>query len=759
MFCFVSSEAVRPRGGATFVAPQVIARPASSRAVTKVNGFAGRRLGAWVLGVLLLGGAGDLPTRAQAPVAAGGGGVVGIDPIDPVRARRTNPVAVTGKAASGEAVIVRAVDADGTERGRWSAQANDEGNYRIAVDRSQLPAGRWLTLQASAGREEHASADDEAREAKLFVFPVIDPGATLTPVTARGRDLMLNGRPWGFAGLNYTRFLIEFSIRGSFERVVEDLQTHADWGISVLRIPLHLGMIQPAPGVFPDDPRHADLLKAHGLNPAFHELLEYFIALSGHHGMRVVFDWHEMPTDPYRYFVGGNHHDKGSDRPGKGIAWLFDQGTGLAADATDPRFVQAIVDTNRWLARRFRGNGNILGFEAPYNEPHSINDSSDSAWRRLAAATAWAVRIEDPERLTFGMPPAWGHNNVLTSVTWQLPESLSGMAPHYYLGNGPVALRADAPERKEPWLARDVAATFDHSFAAVAMPHSAAPYPVWNGESGEHGYASFLPDLPRDEAASLMIEAQLVQAYAAGMVGSLGWTLTGHDTVYAPLMEIYGAAYRRFAPVYRAGPVDYHGAQVLFVQNPAAEPVRNGLNHACVPFARLALDLHLAPVHYMTDDQLLANGLIQMAVGLEQVEEVASGLTYRAAVADTRNMDARTIELLENSKIPVLWVDDADQLTPERLGAFLAEAGVSWDRKTSPELQLIKGPRHLLVYRRSGDGPARVYPHLDEPGAFRLIGEDGATVFEGTAVRLADEGLDVEVPRWRSAIFTVEPRT
>ena len=668
--------------------------------------------------------------------------------------RLDNPVIVAGQADPGAELSVEALNEAGGRVGEWRARAGADGRFTLKVDRAALPEGRRVALRARAGAEGKWSA-----EAPFFVYPVINDGQTLPAIAASGRNLMLNGKPWGFAGLNYTRFLIEFSLRPNFERVVEDLRTHADWDVSVVRVPLHLGMIQPAPGVFPDDARYEEVLRSYRVDPAFFELLEYFIALCGHHGIRVVFDWHEMPTDPYRYFVGGNHHDKGTGKPGTGIAWLVDPATGRAAEPGDPEFTEAIVSTNRWLARRFLGNGTVLGFEAPYNEPHSVTDSSDMAWRRLAADATRAVVLEDPTRLVFGMTAAWGHNNVLPSATWQLPDLMTGMAPHYYLGNGPVPTRADAPQRKEPWLARDVAATFDYSFAAVAMPHSGAPYPVWNGESGEHGYESFLPDMDPLEAASLMIEAQLVQAYAAGMVGSLGWTLTGHERIYTPLMEIYGAAYRRFSPVFRAGPVDYRRADVLFVQNPGAVPVNNGLNHACVPLARLALDLHLGPVHYMTDDQLLANGLVQISVGLEQVEEVATGLEYRAAIVDTRNIDSRALALLAESKIPVLRSDDVARLTPDDVAAFLRGAGVTVDRRSPAELQLIAGPQHLLVYRRSGDGgPARVFPRLKVEGVLELVDESGATAFRGTAAELTEQGLMVDVPKWRTAIYSVRPR-
>jgi len=669
--------------------------------------------------------------------------------------RHENPVSVKGTAASGAEVAIEARDKAGRVLSQWDVQADDAGAFVFELDRTELPDGRWISLRAQ-------SDETWSEDTPFFVHPVIDETATLPMVSASGRELFLEGKPWGFAGLNYTQFLIEFSVRNNqnFERMVEEVRTQTEWGVRVFRVPLHLGMIQPAPGVFPDDPRYTEVLESHGVLTDFYELLEYFIAVSGHYGARVVLEWHEMPTDPYRYFVGGNFRDKGTGRPGTGIAWLANQETGEVAGPGDPAFTKAIVDTNRWLARRFRGNGNLLGFEAPYNEPHSVEDSSDTAWRHLASATSMAVIREDPERLVFGMAPAWGHNNVLASVTWRLPDTMTGVSPHYYLGNGPVAAREDAPQRKEPWLARDVAATFDHSFAAVAMPHSGAPYPVWNGESGEHGYSSFLPDMDRLEASSYMVEAQLVQAYAAGMVGSLGWTLTGHPDVYEPMKDIYRKMYQRFSPVFEAGPVDYKRAEVLFVQNPGAVPINNGLNHACVPFARLALDLHLAPVHYMTDDQLLANGLVQISAGLEQVEEVAATLSYRAAVIDTRNIDSRALDLLENSGIPLLEVDDADRLSADQLAAFLKKAGLDLDRKTAPEMQLIAGREHLLVYRRSGEskGAQKVYPRLHVEGRFSLVNEDGKTVFTGTAQKLAKDGLRVTLPKWRTAIFKIEQK-
>lgn len=679
---------------------------------------------------------------------------VTLEPVPSQSPHTSKHIEIAGRTSADSQVKVKAFDPSGRQFTEFDLQASETGEFFIRAPRSALPAGP-IKLRAGIVESDQTVAR-WANDVRVYVYPDLKPRHQLPMVRREGRHLLVDNKPWAFMGLNYTHFLLGFARNPDFETVAEDFRKYADWGVSVIRIPLHLGMFQPRPGVFPDDPEYATIIRSHGLDHRFFELFDYAVAVAGHHGIRIVLDWHEMPTDPYRYFVGGNNHDAGTGRPGTGIAWLYDQDKQSAKGPGDQAFVQAIADTNRWLARRYKGNGNIFAFEAPYNEPHSIEDSAEFAWRQITIASIRPIVAEDPERLTFGMPPAWGHSNVLPSVTWLLPDEMDGMTPHHYLSNGPIPFREDAKERKEPWLARDRSATFDHSFYAVSLPHSAAPYPVWNGESGEHGYQSFLPELSHREAASFMIEAQTVQAYAAGWTGSLGWTLTGHPTVYQPIEDLYESIYRRFSPVYAAGPVEMDNAQVLFVQNPGAVPVANGLNHALVPFAKLALDLHLTPVHYMTDVQLLSTGLVQMAVGLEQVEQITAGLPYQAIVVDTRNLDRRALELVQSSGIPVLVVEDAAALSQTRLAEFLKSAGIQMDELTPSELQLIKGPKHLLVYRRSGDGPARIHPRLDWEGSFTLVDENGVTAFKGTASELIDEGIEIDLPTWRTAIYRIQ---
>ena len=80
--------------------------------------------------------------------------------------------------------------------------------------------------------------------------------------------------------------------------------------------------------------------------------------------------------------------------------------------------------------------------------------------------------------------------------------------------------------------------------------------------------------------------------------------------------------------------------------------------------------------------------------------------------------------------------------------------------KTPRELQLVVGPEHVIAYRRldGGQNPARAHPQLRREGNFALVDERGETVFHGDAEALAREGIEVDLPLWRSAIYRIEPR-
>ncbi len=648
-------------------------------------------------------------------------------------------------------LVVRAKYADGTTRDvtqHSSLTPADPGV--LTVDEYG-----YLTPVAAGTTE---ITIDHLGVSHTFPVEIRDP-QELGPLTVVGGKLLDGDRPFGFTGFNYDLVMLKFPRTADWTGLDADIALMAHWGLRVIRVPINLGMVQPARGVFPDDDAWLGEITSRGMNPQWPAMLDHFAARAGRHGIRLVLDWHRYPVDPYDYWSGGNNHDAGTGKPGTAFAYLAPSRTERGTfNVADPEHLGTLLDSHRWLAAHFKGNHAIMGIEIPHNEPHDAYMSIQSNWRRVTEQCAMAVKGADPQRLVFAMVGAYGHD-VSTSVsTWQLPNIVDGNAPHHYMPNAPIDLRPDAEQRRSPWLARNVDDVFSHAIASLFAPYSTSG-PVYNGEGGSYGWESFLPDLPQSEAGELMIEAGLAQYYAAGAVGQLHWALWHNAVDFVPFREAFERHYRRFSPVYAAGPVDWSGAQVAVIQNPAAVPIANGHNFAVVPFVRLALDLHLPSFHLLTDDEIIDRLLTMVPTGLEQVDGLSADFDYKAVVVDRRNLDARVRSVLEADgfPVPILWVDDMAALEREALASFLAGAGVPVDERTGVDHQLIVGPEHLVVYRRSAKNPARdkVYPRIEREGSFRLLAEDGSSVFSGTSAQLAQGGIRVPLAKWRSAIFRI----
>ncbi len=684
-------------------------------------------------------------------------GRVLVDPIDPAALRLSPGVKISGSAAPGVEQVTLQFTPDSEKASVVERQASvREGRFELAISANELqPAVAYMVAAKPVDSGEEFSPAQ-----RLFVYPPLT-GKSCPPVKRVGPDLVREGKRFGFVGANYTRFLLGLSRRTDYEMVARDVVEMKSFGVRVARVSMDFGMIQPALGVLPDSPEYAQVMRKHNMDPDFVDNLDYFVALAGEMGIYTVIDWHGMATDPYRYFLGGVEQDRGTGKPGTAAAYLAPSPTERGEfDLANPMHVEALLNSHRWAARHFKGNPNVLGIEVPFNEPHTKFMAVEANWRRIVDLCARAIAEEDPEMMTFSLGPSWSHNNLLASVTWLPPDRVTGAAPHFYQANGPVPLRPDAKTMREPWLARESEGTFGWAFTAVMMPFSAVDYPIYNGETGAHGAEMVLPDRSFVEAASILIEAQLVQEYASGMIGRLEWTMWGNKGGFIPLVDVYHKLFNRFAPVYEAGPIDRQHADILFVQHPEAVPSTNGYNHACIPFAKAVLDLHLKHVHYMTDDQVRYIGAAEMPVGIEQVVETAESLKYKAIIVDKRNLDPKTSAILQSTGVPTLWLDNAEELTADRLAEFLDSVGVPSDRKTPRELQLIEGTEHLIVYRRldGGSNPTRAYPMLNRTGKFELLDESGRSVFSGTVQDLRNTGLEIDLPLWRSAIYRIVSR-
>lgn len=674
------------------------------------------------------------------------------DPIPAKALFSSDVLTISGRAAAEVQSVTARI---GTSPLAGAAVRN--GTFSLKIPKEKLPVAEFcsITLDAVAGNVIGSRALPE-----LFIYPTLKQ-TRLKQVTVQNGKLYRDGRPFAFTGTNYTDFQLGLSIRPDmdYHSIASAVKRMAEWKMNVIRLPLNVGLIQPAEGIFPDDPRWKEEYRKHGLKEYYFDYVDYLIALAGDCGLYVVLDFHGFPVDPYRYFLGGQPSDRVKGKPGTAISWLEND---KKSDRTFPEFrnrheVKALEESFRWLARHWKGNTNLLGFEVPYNEPHDAFMSIPKNFNRITGKITSIIHAVDPERLVFSMPASWGHDNVSWPATWFPPAGIAGGAPHFYVANGPVPLRPEAQKSPNPWLCRDVKQTFAYALPAVLLPYSGCEYPVYNGEGGEYGHGSFLPGMKPDEAADYMIENTLVQCYAAGLSGALQWTLWSEAESFRPYEKIYEKQYTRFGDVYRAGPVDWSNAEVALIQNVAAVPIQNGYNHACVPFAQLMLNLHLnGNVRYWSDDQIIYSGLTNVSEGLEQVSEARLESSCKAIIVDSRNLDSRVRAALEALDTPVLWTDDPAALETGKVAAFLSAAGVKVNRKSPPEIQLIEGPGHLIAYRRMGeDSRSRIYPMLKRTGNFTLTDENGRIVFRGNSDELYQKGIVLALPKWRSAILTI----
>lgn len=632
-----------------------------------------------------------------------------------------------------------------------------DGKFKITLEKQQLKPAKLYQI---ACRENGNNDQSDAALQYVFAYPQIT-GKSLPPVKVQDGKLFASGKSLGFVGTNYTGFSLGNTLHAKFEQSVRDLYEMKSWGITVHRIPVDMAMIHVADGIFPDNPKWEEIYRKHKLDPRFFELYEYHIQLAGELGIYSIVDWHGgCGTRPYRYFLGGMPSDKAKGKHGTAISWLVENKTQRGKfDMTNLKHRKALYDSHRWLAKRFKGNPNILCFEVPFNEPHDRFAAVEVNWKKLVNDSSKIIKRQDPDRLTFTMGASWGHDTATASGTWNMPDWADGVANHYYLANGPIPLRPEATKTKHPWLVRDIDQSFHYGMASVYLPFSTQTFPMYNGENGEHGHKVFLPELDKTnykEAARQMIEAGLAQSYGSGLSGYVLWTLRTNPN-FQKYKDVYAKLFKKYAPIYNAGAVDWSQSDVLFIQNPAAVPIANGHNYAVVPIAQKSLDLHLGPIHYMTDDQFLHVGSARYTNGLEQVQEGSSNLQYKAVILDIRNCDQRVIRMVEKMKIPTLIVDDMAKLSTSELSHFLSHANVHVDTKTPSDLQIFVGSKHVLIFNHSSKNvSAKAFPNVPQDSAFKLSDEQNKIVFQGTTQQLKSQGIPVKIVTRTGLILNVD---
>ncbi len=364
---------------------------------------------------------------------------------------------------------------------------------------------------------------------KLLVFLVSIPAFALPPLKVeRGRlvDAVTKQPVWLF-GVNLFESHLGWTISQDINEMERNLLAIARFGFNALRVPLNMSYIEPAPNVFPDNPRYAEIMRQHNLKEGFPHFLDTLVKKAGELGMYVILEFHELPTDPWRYFAGGNEQLRGTGQHGGAIAWLAkiteEDGKIEKVELDWDKAYEYVPKALAWLARRYKGNPILAGIEVPWNEPVGGWAEDEKLYYRLVQACARAVKKEDPTRLVFMNVQDWGAgiNFLPSSSTWRTPPEVDVLSPHFYFG-------MHCPNTPYKQALRCAVANWTSWFTGWGKP-------VVVGEYGTHGltrdwlegHSKELGEFSFDSLANEVIGACLKQWKEMGVQGVLLWAWWG----------------------------------------------------------------------------------------------------------------------------------------------------------------------------------------------------------------------------------------
>lgn len=249
------------------------------------------------------------------------------------------------------------------------------------------------------------------------------------------------GKPVGLFGVNLFETHLGWAIEQDVVEMERNLKAIAACGFNAIRVPLNMSYIEPAPDVFPDNPRYEEIIKQHRLKPTFPQFLDALVRTAGELGLYVVLEFHELPADPWRYFAGGNEQLRKTGKHGGAISWMAKlvqrpDGTIERVELDWEKAFEHVPKALAWLAKRYKGNTTIAAIEVPWNEPVGNLADDENAYFRLVQACARAVKRVDPQRLVFMDVQDWGAgvNFLPPSSCWRVPDEVDALFPHYYFG-------------------------------------------------------------------------------------------------------------------------------------------------------------------------------------------------------------------------------------------------------------------------------------------------------------------------------------
>ena len=551
---------------------------------------------------------------------------------------------------------------------------------------------------------------------------------------ADGRFVNQAGEVVSFYGVNLFQSHLMWSRRQQPDEADAALTEIARLGFNAVRMPLNLAWFEPAQGVFPDSPEYEAILKQHRLPTGAIAFYDGLVKRAGELGIYVIPEFHELPIDPYRWFVGGEERDRGTGKPGTAICWLGlpDEQKPGQQKPNDELIGQEVPKALGWLAKHWRGVPNIAAIEVPWNEPRGpLTDGA--TYYDLCQACARAIKAEDPTRLTAMDAIDWGAmvNKLTDESTWRTPPEVDALFPHFYPG-----MHSGSSGE---------AGTWSTSLANWASWLTSSGKPVMVGEYGvvEMKRAKYWANDPTPEQRRNTLAAAAAQWYAQGVQGLFCWAWdggidrdkeTGELTRGAEVLPNWAAPYEASVP-------NAATAKVAVICAPRRR-AQYGSRQDLWQVTDALLGAHLTPFVTVFESQVVAQPETLQRFGYLLV--LQADLSQQAAA------------VVKQASRPTTWLS-AD------LGELPVAVAAARQAVGAPDLpdNVILGTadRQLTVYERLGQA-GEVTLKVTIPGANgagRLVDETGTVVYQGDAATQARDGLLLDLTAYACRVYRWQP--
>lgn len=527
-----------------------------------------------------------------------------------------------------------------------------------------------------------------------------------------GRRVRLFG--WSYSPPFAPKGYIHIDLEQWLSEREREVASFANYGINCVRLWLPGTLYLPdGEEAFPDSQKYAKVMKENGYCPLFPHMVDKLIKLLASYGIYTIFEFHDNP--PWGYWSpiqasGAKTHPQ--DYP-------------KAFEFARPR----IAKLWRWVARHFKENPFIVGFEVPWNEPvighrpWDIKTKEDSVrydrtYRQLVEDCVKAIKSEDPERICILGPNGWNSIRcdepwIPPSSFWLLPEGVEAFHFHDYpqhtaTRTGTMCERFAYPRA---------------SGVPIVRTEGHCRYFFWNKHDVEPGWGE------------RGVDSMLAQEFAMGLEGTTGWGHGGGER------EIFGTDFARYHVWVRfwreVNPREKANIAIVM----ASEKRHKSDELLPHPVVEALLRLHVLPFDFLFDNCVL--------IKTDWLKR------YKALILFTEDLPEEVAKAVKESEVPHYEFDPKSEGAVEKLGQFLEKNGILVDQKSPPNILTAYGDSGIVLYERLGKGGEyRVFLRLQYRGKIMLWDEcTDEVLYKGDAQKLWESGLKIRIEPFRAKLI------